>query len=97
MAEYDRSVFLLAFIPLSSVFIMLTFMSICVTFSLSPSLDWMITAGAVLLLTSDLLMFGMNQYHQKKNEYNHNIKAIGTVTSCSYPKSTCAIRPFPLQ
>lgn len=95
--QYDKSVFLLAFIPLSSVFIMLTFMSICVTFSLSPSLDWMITAGAVLLLTSDLLMFGMNQYHQKKNEYNHNIKAIGTVNSCSYPKSTCAIRPFPLQ
>ncbi len=66
--QYDRSVFLLAFIPLSSVFIMLTFMSICVTFSLSPSLDWMITAGAVLLLSSNLLMFGMNQYHQKKNE-----------------------------
>ena len=71
MAEYDRSVFLLAFIPLSSVFIMLTFMSICMTFSLSPSLDWMITAGAALLLTSDLPMFGMNQYHQKKNEEQH--------------------------
>ena len=66
--QYDKSVFLLAFIPLSSVFIMLTFISIGTAFSLSPSLDWMITAGAVLLLSSNLLMFGMNQYHQKKNE-----------------------------
>ena len=66
--QYDKSVFLLAFIPLSSVFIMFTFINIGVAFSLSPSLDWMITAGAVLLLTSNLLMFGMNQYHQKKNE-----------------------------
>lgn len=66
--QYDKSVFLLAFIPLSSVFIMFTFINIGAAFSLSPSLDWMITAGAVLLLTSNLLMFGMNQYHQKKNE-----------------------------
>lgn len=66
--QYDKSVFLLAFIPLSSVFIMLTFISIGTAFSLSPSLDWMITAGAVLLLSSNLLMFGMSQYHQKKNE-----------------------------
>ena len=66
--QYDKSVFLLAFIPLSSVFIMFTFISISVAFPLSSSLDWMMTAGAVLLLTSNLLMFGMNQYHQKKNE-----------------------------
>ena len=66
--QYDKSVFLLAFIPLSSVFIMLTFISIGTAFSLSPSLDWMITAGAVLLLSSNLLMFRMSQYHQKKNE-----------------------------
>lgn len=66
--QYDKSAFLLAFIPLSSVFIMFTFISIGEAFSLSPSLDWVMTAGAVLLLTSNLLMFGINQYHQKKNE-----------------------------
>ena len=66
--QYDKSVFLLALIPLSSVFIMFTFISIGEAFPLSPSLDWMMTAGAVLLLTSNLLMFGMSQYHQKKNE-----------------------------
>lgn len=64
--QYDKSVFLLALIPLSSVFIMFTFISIGEAFP--PSLDWMMTAGAVLLLISNLLMFGMNQYHQKKNE-----------------------------
>ena len=66
--QYDKSVFLLAFIPLSSVFIMFTFISIGEAFPLSPSLDWMMTEGAVLLLSSNLLMFGMSQYHQKKNE-----------------------------
>ncbi len=66
--QYDKSVFLLAFIPLTSVFIMYIFVSIGEAFSLSPSLDWMVTAGAVFLLISNLLMFGINQYHQKKNE-----------------------------
>ncbi len=66
--QYDKSVFLLVFIPLTSVFIMYIFVSIGEAFSLSPSLDWMVTAGAVFLLISNLLMFGINQYHQKKNE-----------------------------
>ena len=65
--HYDKSVFLLAFIPLSSVFIMFTFISIGESFSLSSSLDWMMTTGAVLLLTSNLLIFGLGQYNQKKS------------------------------
>ncbi len=66
--QYSKSVFLLAFTPLSSVFIMFTFISIGEALSLSPSLDWMMTTGAVLLLASNLLTFGINQYHQKENE-----------------------------
>ena len=66
--QYSKSVFLLAFTPLSSVFIMFTFISIGEAISLSPSLDWMMTTGAVLLLASNLLTFGINQYHQKENE-----------------------------
>lgn len=65
--QYDKSVFLLVFIPLTSVFIMFIFISIGEAVSLSSSLDWMVTAGAVFLLTSNLLMFGINQHHQKKN------------------------------
>lgn len=65
--RYDKSIFLLGFIPLISVFIMLTFISIGESVSLSASLDWMVTMGAVLLLAANLLMFGINQYNQKKN------------------------------
>ncbi len=48
--QYDKSAFLLVFIPLTSVFIMHIFVIIGEAFSLSSSLDWMVTAGAVFLL-----------------------------------------------
>ena len=65
--QHDQSVFLLVFIPLTSIFIMFTFVSIGESVLLPSSLDWMVTMGAVLLLTANLLMFEINQYHQKKN------------------------------
>lgn len=65
--QHDRSVFLLVFIPLTSIFIMFTFVSIGESVSLPSSLDWMVAVGAVLLLTANLLMFEINQYHQKKS------------------------------
>ena len=65
--QHDQSVFLLVFIPLTSLFIMLTFVSIGESVLLPSSLDWMVTMGAVLLLTANLLMFEINRYHQKKN------------------------------
>ncbi len=65
--QYGRSVFLLVFIPLTSIFIMFTFICIGESVSLPSSLDWMVTVGAVFLLAANLLMFEINQYHQKKN------------------------------
>ena len=65
--QHDQSVFLLVFIPLTSIFIMLTFVSIGESVLLPSSLDWMVTMGAVLLLAANLLMFEINRYHQKKN------------------------------
>jgi len=65
--QHDRSVFLLVFIPLTSIFIMFTFVSIGESVPLPSSLDWMAAVDAVLLLTANLLMFEVNQYHQKKN------------------------------
>lgn len=65
--KYDKSVFLLVFIPLTSIFIMFTFISIGESVSLPSSLDWMIVVSAVFLLTANLLIFEINQYHQKKN------------------------------
>lgn len=52
--------------PIASVFVMFTFINIGENATLPPSLDWMITLSAVFLLTANLLMFGINQYHQKK-------------------------------
>ena len=46
---------------------MFTFISIGESVSLPSSLDWMVVVGAVFLLTANLLMFEINQYHQKKN------------------------------
>lgn len=65
--QYDRSVLLLAFIPITSVFVMLTLVGISDTFILSPNLAWMVTFSATFLLINSLLVFGMNQYNQQKS------------------------------
>lgn len=65
--QYDNSIFLLMFIPITTIFIMLTFVSIGEYFTLTPILNWMISLGAFLLLVSNLFVFGVNQYSQKKS------------------------------
>ena len=65
--QYDRSVFLFVFIPVTSIFIMFTLISIGESVSLPQSLDWMVAMGAVFLLISNLLVFGIYQYNQTKN------------------------------
>lgn len=57
----DKSVCLLIFIPLTSVFVMLTFISIDEMVNLLPPYNWMITLSAFFLLVSNLLVFGINQ------------------------------------
>lgn len=63
----DHYALLLVFIPLTSVFIMLTFVAINDAYTLSPTLLFMMTLGAVLLLITNLFVFGLNQYNQRKN------------------------------
>lgn len=53
-------------IPISSVFIMFTFLAIGETSSFTPPIDFMVTICAVFLLMVNLLVFGINQYNQKK-------------------------------
>lgn len=65
--KHDRYALLLVFIPLTSIFVMLTFVAINDTYALSPALLFMMTLGAVLLLITNLFVFGLNQYNQKKN------------------------------
>lgn len=66
--QYNKSIFLLLVIPITSVFVMLTFISIGETTALSPTLNWMVTLSAILLLIINLLVFGINQYSQKKSQ-----------------------------
>ena len=63
----DKSAFLLALIPITSIFVMITFTKISDSCDLSPSLNWMLTLSAVFLLTINLLIFGIEQYNRKKN------------------------------
>lgn len=63
----DKYALLLVFIPLTSIFVMLIFVAVGDAYTLSPSLAFMITLGAVFLLFTNLLVFGINQYNQKKN------------------------------
>ena len=64
--QHDKSVLLLIFIPVTSVFIMLTLVSVSDSFLLSPLLEGMVTLSAFFLLISNLLVFGINQHNQKK-------------------------------
>ena len=63
----DKFTLLLIFIPVTSVFIMLTFLCISDMYTLSHLLNWMITLGSFFLLVINLLVFGINQHNQKKN------------------------------
>lgn len=65
--QRDHSSLLLVFIPLTSVFIMLTFLTMNDVYTFSPTLTAVITLDAVFLLATNLLVFGINQYNQKKN------------------------------
>lgn len=59
----DGSLLWLIFIPIVSVFVMLTLMNVSET----SSINWMITLSAVLLLAANLLMFGISQHTRKKS------------------------------
>lgn len=64
---YDKIIFLLLLIPLSSVFILLTFIRIIETFQFTFPLDIFVTVSAVFLLAIDVLIFLLNQYHYLKS------------------------------
>lgn len=55
-------------IPVSSVFIMFTFLAIGETSAFAQPVDFMVTICAVFLLMVNLLVFGINQYNQKKSQ-----------------------------
>lgn len=66
-ASHDASELFLMLIPISSVFVMLTFLTIAETSYFVPVTNIMVTCSAVLLLLTNLLVFGITQYNQKKS------------------------------
>lgn len=67
-AQNNNISFLLVFIPISSVFVMITFISFGENVPLSPIQSGLIMAGSILMLFSNLLVFGVNHYNQRKNK-----------------------------
>ena len=63
---YGHSEILLMFIPLSSILMMFTLLSIGETTAYAPPVDFLVTICAVFLLLVNLLVFGINQYNAKK-------------------------------
>ncbi|MDE5588390.1 MAG: GHKL domain-containing protein [Acetatifactor sp.] len=65
--QQNKSAVLLGFIPLTSLFVMLTFMYTGEATIIPPTNNWMMALSAVFLLCMNLLAFGINQYDQQKN------------------------------
>lgn len=63
---YYHSELFLMLIPILSVFIMYTFLFIGENAAIAPPVNFMVTACAIFLLLINLLVFGLNQYLQKK-------------------------------
>lgn len=64
---YDSSELFLTLIPLSSIFVMFTFLNIEETSSFVPPTNIMVTISAFFLILTNLLVFGITQYNQKKS------------------------------
>ena len=65
--QQNKSAVLLVFIPISSLFVMLTFMYTGEATIIPLTNSWMIALSAVFLLCMNLLVFGINHYNQQKN------------------------------
>lgn len=65
-AQQDQSAVLLGAIPLSSLFVMLTFMYLGESTTIPSANIWMMSLSAFLLLFMNLLVFGINHYNQQK-------------------------------
>ena len=66
--QYGHFEILLMLIPVSSIFIIFTLLSIGETSAFAPPIDFLVTICAVFLLMVNLLVFGINQYNQKKTQ-----------------------------
>ena len=65
--QYDKSVFFTILIPFIAQIIVLILFAVCDSPSMTATQNRLITINAFLLLIVNLLIFGLNQYNQKKH------------------------------
>lgn len=66
--KLGREFFMLVLFPLISVWILMTLLAICYYITLSDTLNRMIAASAILLLLSNLVIYGIYAYSEKRNQ-----------------------------
>lgn len=64
---YDYTTIFLGLVPISSCIVTLTIVKLCEKSTPSPWLDYMVILSAALMLATNLLVFGIHQYNQKKS------------------------------
>ena len=74
--QSGHSELLLMFIPVSSIFIIFTFATIGEATAFAPPVDFMVTICSVFLMIVNLLVFGINQYIQKKSQEYTNLRLL---------------------
>lgn len=65
--QYDKSVFFTILIPFIAQIIVLILLAVCDSPSMTATQNRLITINAFFLLIVNLLIFGLNQYNQKKH------------------------------
>lgn len=64
--SYSKTSFLLTGVPIITVFIMMTLFATTLLSELTLLLDWMISVSAILLLSTNMFIFGIYDYTQRK-------------------------------
>lgn len=72
----DKSRFLLMIVPLTTVFILVSFSSICDDYHFRGGTYWLLFVISVLLLGVNLFIFGIDQYNQKKAQDYTDMKLL---------------------
>lgn len=64
---YDYTTIFLGLVPVSSCIVTLTIVKLCEQSTFSSNLDFMVILSAALLLATNIFIFSIHQYNQKKN------------------------------
>ncbi len=66
--RFEKGNLLLMVIPITTMFVISTFLDISEKYELNTFFDWRISSSALFLLGSNMLIFVINQYNHKKSQ-----------------------------